>query len=56
MTTWARKVGGQFVDIVTIDPSTIFHPELATQFFVISDDEKEAAASKAEKPKKKGSR
>ena len=38
MTTWARNVGGTLADVVTTDPATLFHPDLAAEFIVVPDD------------------
>ena len=37
MTTWARNVANQAVDVTTVNPATIFFPALAAQFIVIPD-------------------
>ena len=37
MTTWARNVNDKAVDVTTVDPTTIFHPEVAAQFVVVPD-------------------
>jgi hypothetical protein len=35
MTTYARNVGGQAIDVTTTDPATIFHADIAAQFIVV---------------------
>jgi hypothetical protein len=35
MTTYARNVNNQAVDVVTVDPTTIFHADVAAQFIVV---------------------
>ena len=37
MATFARIVDGAAVDVTTINPSAIFHPEIAAQFIVVPD-------------------
>lgn len=37
MTTWGRIVGGRAIDIVTVEPTEIFHEDVATQFQIIPD-------------------
>ena len=37
MTTWARNVNNQAVDITTVNPATLFHPDVAAQFVVVPD-------------------
>lgn len=37
MTTWARIINGQAVDVVTTDPSSLFHPDLASEFVTVPD-------------------
>lgn len=37
MTTYARIVSGQAVDVTTIDPVQVFHPEIAAQFVTVPD-------------------
>lgn len=38
MTTYARIVGGCAVDVVTVDPATLFHADVAEQFVTVPDD------------------
>lgn len=35
MTTYARIVNGHAVDVTTVDPKTIFHPDIAAQFVTV---------------------
>ncbi|MBX9900805.1 MAG: hypothetical protein K2Y28_08485 [Burkholderiaceae bacterium] len=35
MTTYARKIDNVAVDVVTKDPATMFHPDIASQFIVV---------------------
>lgn len=35
--TYARNVNNIAVDVVTDDPSTLFHPDIACQFIVVPD-------------------
>jgi hypothetical protein len=37
MKTYARIVNGHAVDVVTVDPKTIFHPEIAAEFVEVPD-------------------
>lgn len=37
MTTYARNVEGQAVDVVTRDPAELFHPDVAGQFVIVPD-------------------
>ena len=37
MTTYARNVNNQAVDVTTTDPTTIFHADVAAQFIVVPD-------------------
>lgn len=37
MTTWARNLNNQAVDVVTANPATLFFPTLAAQFVVVPD-------------------
>lgn len=35
MTTYARKINNVAIDVVTSDPATMFHPDIAIQFIVV---------------------
>jgi hypothetical protein len=37
MTTFAQIVNGQAIDVTTIDPTTIFHPAIASLFITVPD-------------------
>ena len=37
MTTYARNVNNQAIDVVTADPTTLFHADVAAQFIVVPD-------------------
>ena len=37
MTTWARNVNNQAVDVVTTNPASLFHLEIAAQFVIVPD-------------------
>lgn len=43
MTTYARNVNNQAVDVITTDPATTFHADIAAQFIVVSDGTKTGA-------------
>lgn len=49
MTTWARKVNDVATDVQTVDPATIFHPDLATQFIEVPDGTQNGAEYKGGK-------
>jgi hypothetical protein len=37
MTTWARVIGGEAIDVTTTTPTSIFHADVAAQFVVVPD-------------------
>ena len=37
MTTYARNVNNQAVDVVTVDPTTLFYAGVAAQFIIVPD-------------------
>lgn len=37
MTTYARNVDGQAVDVTTGNPEDLYHPDLASQFIIVPD-------------------
>ena len=41
MTTWARVINNSAVDVVTSDPTKLFHPAIAAEFIVVSDSVKD---------------
>lgn len=37
MKTYARIIGGHAVDVVTVDPTELFHPDVAAEFVTVPD-------------------
>ena len=35
MTTYARIVGGQVIDVTMVDPATLYHADVASQFVTV---------------------